>query len=73
MQFRQAKHQNQSGRYSEHKPEESPPPGGGSSGDWFANSSAGGFNRRPNEHWIVGFEDVFAPGRNDYLRIRSCS
>jgi hypothetical protein len=64
MQFRQAKHQDQRARYSQHQPGESPPPCGRSSGDWFANSSARGFDRRPHEHWIVGFKDVFGPGRN---------
>ena len=73
MQFRQAKHQDQRTRYSQHQPGESPPPRGRSIGHWFANSSARGLDSRPHEHWIVGFEDVFTPGRNHYLRIRSCS
>jgi hypothetical protein len=34
---------------------------------------ARGFDRRPHEHWIEGFKDVFGPGRNDNLRIRYSS
>ena len=44
MKFRQAKHQDQRARYSQHKPGESPPPRGRSSGNRFANSSARGFD-----------------------------
>ena len=58
MKFRQAKHQDQRARYSQHKPGEAPTPRGRSSGDWFANSSARGFDSRPHEHWIVGFGDA---------------
>ena len=73
MKLGQAKHQNDRAGYSQHKPGEAPAPGGRSSGHWFANSSAGGLDRRPHEHWIVNFKDVFGPGRNDNLRIRHCS
>ena len=73
MQFRQPKHQDHRGRYSKHKPGESPPPRRRCSGHWFANRIARGFDRRIHEHWIEGFEDVVGPGRNDYLRIRLCS
>ena len=72
MNFRQAKHQDERTRHPQHKPGESPPPRGRSSGDRFANSSARGRDRRPHEHWIIGFGDVLAPGRNDYLRIGLC-
>ena len=69
MKFRQAKHQAQRTRYSQRQPGESPSPLGRSSGHCFAKSSARGFDRRPHEHWIVGFKDVLGPGRNDNLRI----
>ena len=72
MKFRQAKHQDQRARYSQHKSGESPPPRGRSSGHWFAHCSARGFDSRIHEHWIVGFEGVVGPGRNHDLRIRLC-
>ena len=69
MKFRQAKHQDQRARYSQHKPGESPPPRRRSSGHWFAHCSARAFDSRIHEHWIEGFEGVVGPGRNHYLRI----
>jgi hypothetical protein len=70
MKFRQAKHQDQSARYSQHTPGESPAPCRWSSGDRFASGSARGFDSRIHEHWIGEFEDVVGPGRNHYLPIR---
>jgi hypothetical protein len=73
MKFRQAKHQAQRARYSQHQSGESPPPRSWSSGERFANRSARGFDGGPRKNRIVHFEDVVGPGRNDHLRIRYCS
>jgi hypothetical protein len=73
MQFRQAKHQDQCTRYSQHQPGKSPTPRRRSSGHWLANSSARGCDRRPHESRIPGCGDVLGLRRTDYLRIRLCS